>query len=246
MNGSGSANFDLWKARFKQMKDMMQRMIFAVLASLALVMGFSSCAMSSGLKGISAYQAYDRPAKLPSNPNAVRVKVSLSKQRVYVMEGSEMLLLMPVSVGAPSSSTPTGHFRITGKEAKQRDQLHGYATDGKAFRKVKFGGAPAGWKYKGTPMPYWCEFKFDYGFHTGWVKHSPCTNGCIRMHENLAPKFFRLVSVGTPVSIEYSQPEDAVHANIPLPPDAGPLKDYSEDMYLGDGYFSHHKTPHFD
>jgi hypothetical protein len=66
------------------------------------------------------------------------------------------------------------------------------------------------------------------------------------MHENLSPKFFRLVSVGTPVSISYSQPEDAAYANIPLPPDAGPLKDYSGDMYLGDGYFTRHKTPKFD
>jgi hypothetical protein len=221
-------------------------MIFAVVGSLALVMGFSSCSTRSGLSGISAYQAYDRPAKLPSHASAVKVKVSLSKQRVYVMEGSEMLLVMPVSVGEPSSSTPTGNFRINSKEPKRRDYLYGYATDGKTFSKVKVGGAPAGWKYKGIPMPYWCEFKADYGFHTGWIKHSPCTNGCIRMHENLAPKFFRLVSVGTPVSIEYSQPEDAAHAIIPLPPDAGPLKDYPEDMYLGDGYFSHHKTPHFE
>lgn len=225
---------------------MMRRMIFAVLGSLALVMGFSSCLTHSGLTGISAYQAYDRPAKLPSHPSAVKVKVSLSKQRVYVMEGREMLMVMPVSVGAPNTPTPTGNFLIKNKETGRRDHMHGYATDGKTYRKVKGGAAPAGWKYKGIPMPYWCEFEPDYGFHTGWVKHSPCTNGCIRMHENLAPKFFRMVSVGTPVSIEYTQPEDTEHANIPLHPDAGPLKDYSGNMYLGDGYFSHHKTPHFD
>lgn len=224
---------------------MMRRMIFAVVGSIALVMGFSSCAKSTGLKGISAYQAYDRPAKLPSDPAAVKVKVSLSKQRVYVMEGNEMLLVMPVSVGTAKSPTPTGNFRINSKKAKHRDPLYGYATDGKTSRKVKVGSAPAGWKYRGLPLPYWCEFKPDYGFHTGWVKHSPCTNGCIRMHENLAPKFFRIVSVNTPVSIEYSQPEDAAHANISLPPDAGPLKDHTEDMYLGDGYFLHHKNPDF-
>lgn len=94
---------------------MMRRMIFAVVGSIALVMGFSSCAKSTGLKGISAYQAYDRPAKLPSDPAAVKVKVSLSKQRVYVMEGNEMLLVMPVSVGTAKSPTPTGNFRINSK-----------------------------------------------------------------------------------------------------------------------------------
>ena len=213
---------------------------------MALVMGFSSCAMRPGVTGTTAYQAYDRPAKLPRDSSAVKVKVSLSKQRAYVMEGDEMLLVMPVSVGTAKTPTPTGNFRITGKNARQRDHLHGYATDGKSYRKVRAGAAPAGWKYKGIPLPYWCEFKKDHGFHTGWIKHSPCTNGSIRMHENLAPKFFRLVSLNTPVSIEYRQPEDATHANIPLPPDAGPLKDHPGDMYFGDGYFTHHKTPLFD
>ena len=48
--------------------------------------------------GLEAYQAYDHPAKRPQNPAAVSVKVSLSKQRVYVMEGGKMLMVMPVSV----------------------------------------------------------------------------------------------------------------------------------------------------
>lgn len=225
---------------------MKQRLFLTVLAGFTLVMGFSSCAWKSGSGGLFAYHVYDQPAKLPSNPSAVKVKVSLSKQRVYVMEGKEMLLVMPVSVGSPGSATPTGNFRINSKDAKRRANSHGYATNGKVIRQTKIGNVPSGWKFKGTPMPYWCEFKPAYGFHTGWVKHSPCTHGCIRMHENLSPKFFRLVSVGTPVSISYSQPEDAAYANIPLPPDAGPLKDYSGDMYLGDGYFTHHKTPKFD
>jgi hypothetical protein len=225
---------------------MRQRMILTVFGGLVLMMGVSSCAMRSGAGGIAAYQAYDRPAKLPGNPSAVKVKVSLSKQRVYVMEGSEMLMVMPVSVGYAHSPTPTGNFRIYSKEAKRRANTHGYASNGSQVRKVKLKDRPAGWSFKGTPMPYWCEFKSAYGFHMGWVKHTPCTNGCIRMHENLAPKFFRLVSVGTPVSISYNQPEDAEHANIPLPPDAGPLNDYPAEMYLGDGYFSRHKKPEFE
>jgi hypothetical protein len=65
------------------------------------------------------------------------------------------------------------------------------------------------------------------------------------MHENLAPKFFRLVSVGTPVSIAYTQAEDAQWANMKLPPDSGPLPDYPVSMYLSDGYFSQHKAPKY-
>ena len=66
------------------------------------------------------------------------------------------------------------------------------------------------------------------------------------MHENLAPKFYRLVKVGPPVSIAPSQPEDAQYGNIPLPPDAGPLNDYNyRSMYWNGGYFSRHKTPKY-
>jgi hypothetical protein len=219
-------------------------MMLAVVALGAA--GFSSCSMNSAGGGLTSYQAYDRPAKLPKNPSAVKVKVSLSKQRVYVMEGSEMLMAMPVSVGAPGSPTPAGNFRISDKKKNYRANTHGYAYNGSQVKKVYLGSKPSGWSFKGTPMPYWCEFKTAYGFHTGWVKHSPCTHGCIRMHENLSPKFFRLVSVGTPVSISYSQPEDEKWASMVLPPDAGPLPDYSSSMYVGDGYFSRHKSPKFD
>ena len=214
----------------------------AALASAAFLPSCSNIPTGSSL---SAYHAYDRPAKLPSNPSAVRVKVSLSKQRVYVMEGSEMLLAMPVSVGAPGSSTPTGSFTIFNKEHKHRANTHGYAYSGNQVKQTFLAKKPSGWSFKGTPMPYWCEFKANYGFHTGWIKHTPCTHGCIRMHENLSPKFFRLVKVGTPVNIAYSQAEDATYGNIPLPPDSGPLPDYSGSMYVGDGYFNQHKSPSY-
>lgn len=219
-------------------------------AAAALAAGaLSSCTtgtMSSG-GGLSAYQSYDRPTKKPSNPSAVKVKVSTSKQRVYVMEGSTPLLVMPVSVGTPSSPTPKGNFTIYNKVAQKRANSHGYAYSGNSVRKTMLSSKPGGWSFKGTPMPYWCEFKPNYGFHTGWVKHTPCTHGCIRMHENLAPKFYNLVKVGTPVSIATSQPEDSTLGNIPLPPDAGPLPDYDAmSMYIGNGYFNRHKSPSYD
>jgi len=203
---------------------------------------FSSCNLQPGGASLAAYQAYDLPTKLPTNPNNVRVKVSLSKQRVYVMEGSTMLLAMPVSVGAPGSATPTGACTIFNKDEKHRAATHGYAYSGNKVTQTYLAKKPAGWAFKGTPMPYWCEFKPNYGFHTGWVKHQPCTHGCIRMHENLAPKFFRLVKNGTPVVIADSQPEDA-SVTIKLSPDAGPVPEYAGPMFVGDGYFSQHKTP---
>ena len=216
-------------------------LILAAAAALATLL--SSCATKPESSSLAAYHAYDVPTKLPANPKAVRVKVSVSKQRVYVMEGSTMLLAMPVSVGAPGSPTPTGNFTIFKKEYKHRANTHGYAYKGDDIRQTFLSKNRPGWLFKGTPMPYWCEFKPNYGFHTGWVKHQPCTHdGCIRMHENLSPKFYRLVSTGTPVNIAYSQPEDRT-VRVPMPPDAGPLPDYRLSKYITDGYFTQHKTP---
>ncbi len=217
----------------------------AAVASAALL---SSCGNNSGgVPAFAAYQAYDLPAKLPSDPQNVRVKVSISKQRTYVMEGSRILLAMPVSVGAPRTPTPKGNYSILAKEEKHRANTEGHAYSGDTVKKTTLSSKPSGWSFAGMPMPYWCEFKPAFGFHTGWVKHHPCTDGCIRMHENLAPKFYRLVKVGTPVNISYSQPEDATYGNIPLPPDAGPLPDYEpSSMYVKGGYFSRHKTPSYN
>ncbi|NNM30252.1 MAG: L,D-transpeptidase [Akkermansiaceae bacterium] len=216
-----------------------------LLLSAAATLGLVSCSSTGsgvGGAGVNAYRAYDLPASRPNNPSAVRVKVSLKNQAAYVMEGSRPLLVMPISVGTSSKPTPTGTFRIFSKQAKRRANTHGYAYNGNAVKKTYLSKKPAGWSFKGTPMPYWCEFKSAYGFHTGWMKPYPCTHGCIRMHENVAPKFFKLVRVGTPVSIRHTQPEDAtVGRNIPRPPDAGPLPDYPPQFYLGDGYFSNHK-----
>ncbi|MFZ9941690.1 MAG: L,D-transpeptidase, partial [Luteolibacter sp.] len=163
----------------------MNRKHMLTIAAALLAAALMPSCTSSGIGGLSAYHAYDRPAKLPKNPANVKVKVSLSKQRAYVMEGSDCLLAMPISVGAPGSPTPSGNFRIFNKIEKKRANTHGYAHNGGSIKQTMLSKKPAGWLFKGTPMPYWCEFKPNYGFHTGWIKHHPCTHGCIRMHENL-------------------------------------------------------------
>jgi len=209
----------------------------------------SSCGTSSSLssRGLSGYQSYDLPASLPNDRSKVRVKVSTNNQMVYVMEGSRALLVMPVSVGTSSTPTPKGHFRIFKKDHKHRANSHGFAYRDNQVRRTYLRTKPSGWSFKGTPMPYWCEFKANYGFHTGWMKNSPCTHGCIRMHENLSPKFFQLVKNGTPVYISYTQPEDAtIGRNIPRPPDAGPLPNYPTSMMLSDGYFYRHNKPTYN
>ena len=221
----------------------MQKLLMLLVAGASL--GLISCSTSPGGGGGSArYAAYDLPASKPSDPSKVRVKVSIRNQAAYVMEGNRPLLIMPVAVGTSSKPTPLGSFRIFKKDHKHRANSHGYAYNGNTAIQTWLAKKPAGWKFKGTPMPYWCEFKAHYGFHTGWMKPYPCTHGCLRMHENVSPKFYELVRVGTPVHIGTTQPEDAIIGrNIPRPPDAGPLPDYPHSFYLGDGYFTKHKPP---
>lgn len=223
----------------------MKKHLLLLTTALLSIMALPSC--TGGSSSLGAYHAYDRPASLPSNPSAVRVKVSLRHQMIYVMEGSKPLLIAPCTVGTAKAPTPQGSFTIFNKTQYKRANTHGWAYNGSSTQQTLISRRPSGWLFKGTPMPYWCEFKSNYGIHTGWVKPYPSSHGCIRMHENLAPKFFRLVKVGTTVNISSTQPEDAtIGKNIPRPPDAGPLPDYSAQMYIGDGYFKQHKTPAYE
>ncbi|MGJ8697410.1 MAG: L,D-transpeptidase [Verrucomicrobiaceae bacterium] len=221
-------------------------LIIAICAASFLCSSCSSTSVSgSGSSLARAYEAYDLPATLPSNPSNVRVKVSLRNRMAYVMEGNKPLLVMPVTVGKSSSPTPSGSFRIRSKNHYYRANTHGYAIKGNTVRGVYLRNKPAGWGFKGTPMPYWCEFKSAYGFHTGWMKPYPASGGCLRMHKNVAPKFYRLVSVGTPVSIAQTQAEDAtIGRNVPRPPDSTPLPGNPDGMMaLTDEFFTQHKTP---
>lgn len=176
----------------------------------------------SGCASVSRHLApYNPPAYKPHNPNNVRVDVSLSKQQVYVMEGNRCLLAAVLNIGLPGHATPRGHFTIYRKIAHKRSGAYGYWVRGNTVIPGKGGNRPsAGFHYVGYPMPFWCEFSPGYGFHEGYVWPLPHTHGCLRMHKNVAPKFFQIVKVGTPVYIANHQPQDAtIGANLPHPND---------------------------
>src|SRR6266850_300874 len=154
--------------------------------------------------------AYHVTAHKPSDPSAVRVKVSLSKQNIYVMEGDRCLMAVACSVGIPAKPTPKGSFTIYSKQEHKRSGSYGFSVQGD--RVVPSTGGGAG-RYVGYPMGYWCEFAPAYGFHQGFVHTSPRTHGCIRLKEEAAAKFFALVRIGTPVNIATTQPEDATLAS---------------------------------
>ena len=129
---------------------------------------------------------YHVTALKPHDPSKVVVKLSLSTQNVYVMEGDRLLMAVQGNVGKPSAPTPTGNFTIIDKD--------------KTKRRVSEPDA-------GYPMAYWCEFKPAYGFHEGFVHPYPHTHGCVRLHREAAARLFALARIGTPVHIATSLPK---------------------------------------
>lgn len=169
------------------MKSLLTRRLFQSLALVAAAAVLSNCATKKSSTNYSVH--FDPPAKPVTNPSAVRVKLSTGAQRLYVMQGNEVLLATPCSVGTAKTPTPHGTFPITSKVANRR--------------RASQPGA-------GYPMTYWMSFYSPaYGMHWGWVKPYPCTHGCVRLPLKSAQKVFNMVQVGTPVHIAASHPEDA-------------------------------------
>jgi hypothetical protein len=151
---------------------------------------------------------YHVTAHKPNDPSDVRVKVSLSKQNVYVMEGDRCLMAVACTVGIPAKPTPKGNFTIYRKEENKRSNSYGFRVRGDRVVPAEAGASIRG-RYVGYPMGFWCEFSPAYGFHQGFVHPVPRSHGCIRLKGEAAPKFFALVRKGTPVNIATTQPEDA-------------------------------------
>lgn len=164
---------------------MNKAVLFPALSILAAAL-LPGC-QTTGTSGNHSF-AFDPPVKQPRNPSNVQLKLSTGAQRLYVVEGNDVLLATPVSVGKSSSPTPHGNYRIYSKTANRR--------------RVSNPGA-------GYPMTYWMEFKSAYGLHWGFVKPYPSTMGCVRMPLKAAQKTFNLVRSGTPINISTSQPWDA-------------------------------------
>ena len=155
-------------------------------------------------------------AHKPHDPSKVEVKLSLSTQNVYVMEGDRLLMAAVTNVGKPGAVTPTGDFTIYNKEKKRRRQSE---------------------PDRGYPMAYWQEFKSAYGFHEGFVHPYPHTHGCVRMHRVAVARMFALTRIGTPVHIRQSLPEDKEYGSQVRKLDESKLPDPPRSLMLSDAWF---------
>src|ERR1700720_4288919 len=172
----------------------------AVPVALSMLTG----CQTGGLLSRAGGGPYHVTAYKPNDPSAVRVKVSLSKQNVYVMEGDRCLMAAAVSVGLPNKPTPRGSFTIYSKQAHKRSGSYGFSVSG---NNVTPCSGNCGGRYVGYPMGYWCEFAPGYGFHQGFVHPVPRTHGCIRLHGEAAPKFFASVAKMRQIAASYCEHE---------------------------------------
>jgi hypothetical protein len=181
---------------------LLRRSLFGLGATAALFL--TSCgsvtSVSSGSYRVTAHRPHD--------PSAVRVKVSLSQQNIYVMEGDRVLMAVATTVGIPAKPTPKGNFTIYSKQEHKRSGSYGFRVQGDRIVPAEAGANIPG-RYVGYPMGYWCEFAPAYGFHQGYVHLRPRSHGCVRLKGEAAAKFWALVKIGTPVNIAETQPEDA-------------------------------------
>ncbi len=214
-------------------------MIKRLLTLLAL--GASAACLTSCAGGPRLIGTYDAPAYKPKNPDNVRIKVSLQNRAVYVMEGDRPLLVTATAIGLPTNPTPTGNFRIFNKIAQKRSGSYGFSVSGDNIRPCKSSQATG--RYVGFPMAWWCEFHPAYGFHEGSVWPMPRTHGCLRLHKNVAPKFYALARAGTPVNIAHSQPEDAtLGRNLRRPTDYN-APDPANSVLISERVFSAPPSP---
>ncbi len=176
-------------------------------AGLGSAVLLTSCETTTSVASSSS-GPYRVTAKRPNNPANVRVKVSLQRQNIYVMEGDRVLMAVATTVGTLEKPTPKGTFKIYRKEEFKRSNSYGFRVQGDRVIPAKSSDKISG-RYVGYPMGYWVEFKPAYGFHQGYVHTRPRSHGCLRLKGEAAAKFFALVRSGTPVNIADTQPEDA-------------------------------------
>lgn len=212
--------------------------LFAAVASAAFLTSCETSPMASGGN-------YHVVAHRPQNPENVRVKVSLSKQNVYVMEGDRCLMMAATTVGIPNKPTPKGNFKIYSKQEHKRSGSYGFRVQGDRIIPAEAGANISG-RYVGYPMGYWCEFSPAYGFHQGYVHVVPRSHGCLRLKGEAAAKFFALVRSGTRVNIADSQPEDATLGSKIQRLDDSKTPDPPNSVSISDAAFTKPSGPVFD
>jgi lipoprotein-anchoring transpeptidase ErfK/SrfK len=165
------------------------------------------------MRKASAYISRQEPLKVNqsvlnrANPDNVHVRVSLPKQRAYLMVGEEVAADSPISSGKVGHGTPRGNFSVLEKDPDHRSSLYGDFVDssGRVVRagiSARIDSAPSGTHYVGAPMRWFMRLTGEgVGMHIGILPGYPASHGCVRMSPDGAKLFYDHVKIGTPVTV---------------------------------------------
>ena len=165
------------------------------------------------MRGASAYINRQEPLKVnqsvlrQATPDNVHVRVSLPRQRAYLMVGEQIAADSPISSGKTGHGTPSGHFSVLEKDPDHRSSIYGDYVDGsgrvvRSGISAKIDSAPSGTHYVGASMRWFMRLTGEgVGMHVGILPGYPASHGCIRMSSDGAKLFYDTVKVGTPVTV---------------------------------------------
>src|SRR6516162_7161411 len=165
------------------------------------------------MRGASAYISTQPPLKVNQSvlrgatSDNVHVRVSLPRQRAYLMVGEQVAADSPISSGKVGHGTPTGHFSVLEKDPDHRSSIYGDFVDGSG-RVVRAGisanidSAPSGTHFAGAPMRWFLRLTSEgVGMHIGILPGYPASHGCIRESPEGAKLFYDYAKIGTPVDV---------------------------------------------
>jgi hypothetical protein len=121
--------------------------------------------------------------------NTEHLVINLATDRLTLYHHGASIFSAPVGVGSPAAPTPTGTFWVREKFAVAQDPAYGpYAFGTSAYSSLTDwpGGGVVG--IHGTDQP-------------GLIPGDP-SHGCVRLRNGDIAHLFRLMGVGTPISIE--------------------------------------------
>lgn len=147
-----------------------------------------------------------------ANADNTAVEISLQEQRGLLLVDGAVAMDFPVATGKASHPTPKGSYKIIEKKKDHKSNLYGriVSDDGQTVvsdADARTHAVPEDGRFVGAPMPYWMRLTpTGVGLHVGQVPGRPVSHGCIRLRRDVAIKLFRILDIGSPVTIDTLAP----------------------------------------
>lgn len=152
------------------------------------------------------YRQADLLAK--ANAQNTAVEISLREQRGLLLVDGAIAMDFPVATGKSSHPTPKGSYKILDKKQDYASNLYGRIISATGETVVSDADTredvvPEGGRFAGAKMPYWMRITpTGVGMHVGYVPGRPASHGCIRLKKDVAVELFKILAVGSPVTVD--------------------------------------------